>query len=316
MIENASLRELPVLIIGYARGPQIMEIIERCISAGIERIYLHLDGPRDTEVERIQAKVKENLLKLDSKVNINVLQQRRNLGVALGVIKALNWFFSEESRGFILEDDLVVSDESFYFIDCALKYIEDNKKALMVSASSFQKTTIQNTLRSRWTNVPLIWGWGTTREKWRILYSFYSLKINWWEILTLNPIKSYFLSGSLRALSKKVDTWDTPLAYQMIKCQYLCLVSPRNLVINIGVDNYASHTKSNSFPLNNPIEKLELRNVEFKSPSEIAVRNFNQQLKREVFGIKLRHLFSPLRQLSPLFHQYELMNEVRRGIDV
>jgi hypothetical protein len=311
MAEDLSLEGLAVLIIGYARGNQIIEIINKSISAGVQRIYVHLDGPKDADVERVQGEVIEEIVTFSKVASITVLQQDRNLGVALGVISAIKWFFSQETKGYIIEDDLVVSEDSFSFVHQALDYIQEDNRTLMVAASSFQKNSKESLTSANWTNFPLIWGWGTTRDKWRILFSLYQLKINWWESLTASPVNNFFLNGSLCALSRKVDTWDSPLAYQMLKADYLCLVSPKNLVMNIGVDKHAVHTKSSVFPLNNPLEELDVRNLRMKNFDPKSLNEFNSRIMKEVFGIKWRHWFSPFRNLPLFLSQDKFVTDLR-----
>jgi hypothetical protein len=53
------------LIISYARKDNILQLIKEVSKAGIEKIYISIDGPRTQEIENIQLELKSELGKIE-----------------------------------------------------------------------------------------------------------------------------------------------------------------------------------------------------------------------------------------------------------
>jgi hypothetical protein len=99
--------------------------------------------------------------------------------------------------------------------------------------------------------------------------------------------------GSNRALSGKVDTWDTQLAYEFLIQKKLCLLPPVNLVTNVGSDKFASNSKIENETMNMQTHQLPDPFDINSQPDEFEVIKYNSMLEQRVFRIKLRHLLVP-----------------------
>jgi hypothetical protein len=215
-----------------------------------------------------------------------------NNGVAAGVIKAIDWFFTQVDSGIILEDDLVVADGFFKYCTDALSKFEHEIDVWMISGSQiFESYDFHNQLQLA--NYPMIWGWATWRGKWQEMREslITPKKIGLKNIF--NHRYLFWAVGANRALSGLVDTWDTPLAFEFFKRQKLCVISPVNLVSNIGDDEVAIHTKTSGFPLFVPLQDFNGYGIEDMNQCRNLPKSYNLILEKNLFRIRLRHIFIP-----------------------
>jgi hypothetical protein len=218
---------------------------------------------------------------------IEIWSREENLGVAKAIISALDWFYSCEEFGIILEDDLTVGSDFLDFISRNKTLLECDDRILLISGNQFDLHHQVYSSRN-WTNYPLIWGWATTHAKWKVIRDgILSSEISFWT-KPFNRIENFWRVGALRVRSGEVDTWDIPFAYFMRKTETLCLMPSENLVTNHGNDQFAAHTSSGRFPLNLASEKLLEFNVVTK-PDRKDIRNYNRFLEQFVFGIRAKH---------------------------
>lgn len=281
---------IPCLLITYARSSNVLNLIKELYGQGVVRFYVAIDGPRDMEIERIQNELVENLEKLHSEINASILVWRRNenLGIAVSVISAIDWFFSFEEFGMIIEDDLKVSRDFTRFL--RMNFENPDARIAMISGNRFFSDP-KASLNSRY---PATWGWATWKNTW---YDIRSAIVEKPEIklrLLLAPDYQYWLLGALRVLSRKIDTWDIPLALYMKNRLKFSLLPPVNLVSNLGSDDYASHTIQNSFPIGVPLETFKDYSITLnKSVSQ----NYDRKLRKFVYRVKFRHRFLALHML-------------------
>jgi hypothetical protein len=163
----------------------------------------------------------------------------------------------------------------------------------MVSGNRYNARSVETKVAI--TNYPQIWGWATWCSKWHEIRDLIVRKtrINYSQI-TRSEV-GYFFSGAVRARIGFVDTWDTPLAYEMLVRGKFCLLPPVNLVSNVGSDNHAVHTQKSSFPMNHPIGKV----LDITFPSmESLIRESkinNVYLEKNVFHVRVKHILSPIK---------------------
>jgi hypothetical protein len=281
---------LPVLIIGYARKSTLIGLIEVATSSNVSAIYISIDGPKNDSVKRIQDEILETLALYQKKISIpiRILRRNENLGAGAAVVAAIDWFFSLEEEGVVLEDDLVVDQTFFRYVSEVLPKVRFNSRILSISGTRLLPTAeLQPSLSS----YPLAWGWATTRDKWMVMRSLIFKRSS--PLRDHNSVKEWIFwrTGKRRALNSYIDAWDIPLAEGMISANYFTLVPPINLVSNVGFDSSATHTVTPEWPLNLP----RLQN--YPAPTtlnlEESVLFANDQFMRsEVYAISHRHSIS------------------------
>ena len=284
----------PALIISYARPEGVRKIIQNCIDNNVPDIYVAVDGPK---TEDVRIKHKEIIDVVESfsgspNTNVYLLAREVNLGVGAGVISAIDWFFSEVECGHIFEDDLTVSTSYFVFGSECLRRFEFDNRVFMVSGTEISSSS-NDILSARWCNYPMIWGWSTWRDSWlEMRRGLLDRKVSRIPF-TLSPRKNFWTVGAKRVLDGKVDTWDTPLAAEFLSRGWLCVIPPTNLISNYGDDAGASHTGKGGFGLNLPIVEIDGDIDYYAKLTKNDINEYNKFLEKQVFKIRLRHVFSP-----------------------
>jgi hypothetical protein len=287
---------LAVLIIGYGRTENISKLIDVCAKSNIEKIYLYLDMAKNGEIGERQNEV---ISQIQAHIpRVKVKRSIKNQGVAISVIQAIDWFFEHEEFGAILEDDLEITMDTLKYFQSTREIIDGDERILMASASNFGfhlNAQSNEKPTGLFCNIPLIWGWSTTKIKWTKLRGYIVAKSHLSLRILMSSSASYFFIASIGAMSREVDTWDSPIAFNMLMNGDICLVSPFNLVTNIGSDEYAVHTKEKKFPLGIPIQYETKSNARSNSFIFSEAQNINGYLLNEVFGVSFRHNLSAIR---------------------
>jgi hypothetical protein len=289
------VEDFPVLILGYMRFDGILRNLEACQKAGISRIYLAVDGPKDfasrelqnNELHRIRAFAEAHGVKL------RLRQRHSNAGLAVAVIEGISWFFDNEECGAILEDDLEISTDFLNFAVQAFNTFKDNQNIALVSGNNFQLGTSSRQISA--THYPLIWGWATQRTVWNdFLLSLNSpliFKINWKLPL---PINAFWWTAARQSRDGWVDSWAMSFSNYIRMRDFVCVLPPVNLVSNIGVDDYAVHSNSSDLFVNFPIAELD-SDLIWELPANSTIATIDRQLEKSIFKISRRSLFSPIK---------------------
>lgn len=291
--------ELNVLIIGYKRIRNVKRSIMKLSEYGAQEIFVALDYSNEADIRSQQIQLQEEMR---DRTNVHFWLRKTNAGVAAGVITAIDWFFSNVESGAILEDDLEFDVGFLHFMTQGLRAYEFVSEVLMLSANRYSPQSDCGTTAC---NYPQIWGWATWRSQWGIIRGLIT-EVSLGNRL-FNPLKkqeAFFWSGAIRVSEGFIDTWDLPLALCFYQEKFLCILPPVNLVTNTGSDVFASHTISNSYPMNVAIQSLE--NVNFKDIDEIKseIGTQNDYLEKHVFRIRWYHVVSPAKLiLSKFLHK-------------
>ncbi len=290
MIKNKPINLKPALIITYSRPQNCLKLIDSLYKQGCRRVYIAIDYGKSEEILRCQSDFDYLESNYASKFEkFEVWRRTDNLGVAASVITALDWFFSHEESGLILEDDLIISDDFLRFISCGLEILELEESIFSISGSNFfSYLSSENFLSSYFIG----WGWGTWRNRWERARESYSREIVR-PSFSLNEYVNFWNIGAYRCQIGKVDTWDLELTRFIRENGLVNVISSCNLVSNFGFDQYSSNTKFEIFPMAIPIdnEVLDLENFNGLQINYV----FDRLLEDKVFEIKFRHKFLPIK---------------------
>ena len=100
--------QTPILLITFNRPNHTRQVLEAILEARPQELYVFQDGPRigktldASKCEQVR-KVVDELTESNS-VKLHKLFSDKNLGCGPGPMTALNWFFSQNEMGIILED--------------------------------------------------------------------------------------------------------------------------------------------------------------------------------------------------------------------
>ena len=275
------------LVISYARKENSMRLVEQLILAGIERIYISIDGPRSADIRELQTKLKEELENTQKNFSGKILvwQREVNMGSGASVIASLDWVFSREESCVIIEDDLIVTNQFFSFIKYGIQHMRNHKNLKIVTGTNPFENITNGRLGK--VNYPVSWGWATNRENWNTLRELIFKGVPSDGPKTRFQKMHYWKVGRRRALSGQIEAWDVPLASEMYKTGYYTLIPSVNLVSNIGFDQFAAHTSKSVWPLNLPTS--ELMSIENVNYSEKLLVDLNDNFEDRIFKIRIRH---------------------------
>lgn len=280
------------LILGYARPAGVVRLVKESVAAGVQKIYVSIDGAVDSKVEELQFQLMQELEVLSDSLDVNIVIWRSsiNRGSAGAVISALDRFFEIEACGFVLEDDLTTHPDFFNFCKQALLECREDERVWIVGGTQIFESQVSE-FDFVWTHYPMIWGWATWAHKWkeirRALLAPSLAKNN----DTSWNTWSYWKLGKQRALRGHVDAWDLPLAGSMLVLQKLCLLPPKNLVSNLGVDSAATHTNQDEWPLSLTTSALNRIHTSNLLVQEMSPADYDLLLEKNLFKIGKFRLF-------------------------
>lgn len=243
----------PVLVMAFNRPDHLQVLLNRLREVQPLRLYVAVDGARPTregEAERVQA-CRDLVLTVDWDCEVHTLFQDSNLGCGLGVSTAITWFFDNEERGILLEDDIIPDPTFFPYCAELLERYEHDLRVFAISGCNLVPPSAQSRPMDsyRFSQVPHIWGWATWRRSWEQ----HHLDITGWRS-ALPPTQllrragwslpgAAFWGATFELLARgEIDTWDGQLVLASMVSGQLTATSNVNLVENIGFGEQATHT--------------------------------------------------------------------------
>lgn len=284
---------VPCLIVGFARKDGVLRTIETLGRAGINIVYLAIDGPRNQTQALLQEEMirAANALAESNGISLNIWKRTTNLGVAASVITAIDWFFSKVENGLILEDDLYFDEQFITFATSALSEYENDKNIWIVSGSNFQHELARNNIVG-WSTYPIIWGWATWKDRWSEMRVSFSSPWKYGRIDADKAVENFWRTGFERSHAGKIDSWAAPLAAVQHARKKLTVIPPVNLVGNLGADDEASHTRRGGQHMYMSIQKLP-DGINYRHhENQIDPRETDLLLNQLVFKISARNRLS------------------------
>jgi hypothetical protein len=291
------IEDLPVLILGYMRVEGILRCLESCDQAGIRRIYIALDGPKDSKSQTHQQEGIDKILEFVESRGIGLTLRRRNsnAGLAVGVIEGISWFFEQEQQGVILEDDLVVSTDFFQFSMNALEKFGDHPKIALISGNNYLSDSSSRCISAL--HYPLIWGWATTRQTWCAFIDTIDRPLRPMINRNLRPaVNSFWWTAAMQSRSGLVDSWAMSFSHFIRMRDLICLQPPVNLVSNCGSDQHAVHSNPSDPLVNFSLGKI-VSDIDWALPTREVISAQDLHAEQIIYRISNRSLLSPFKFL-------------------
>ena len=299
------MTKTPILFICFNRP----DIFHKCIKNLINNqnkenkkreIYVAIDGPR-LEYPN-DKKLIEKCFTIAKKFTKkkNILLRKKNLGCQISVNQAIDWFFSKEEKGIIVEDDCLLDKKFLDICDIYLEKFNDEKDLYGICATGDYLPKNKNDVSEInlfLTRFPTMWGWATWKNKWNLNQQ----NMDSWK--SLNFIDKFLLlpGGFLTKLSIYnvftkhsvgfLDTWD----YDWIKTVFMnngyFLRSDLSLCKNIGFEGtHYMPSDDERFKSKLPDKNIKIRKKVYKY-SELNFNN-NSELKvsKLYFSVKKRRI--------------------------
>lgn len=246
--------ELPVLFLIFSRLEKTRRSFEAIKGARPRRLYVAADGPRlnvPGEDVSCAATLSYVLDAVDWDCQLSTLVRVENLGCTRAVTEAIDWFFTNEEAGIIIEDDCVVSSTFFDFCASILRRYSGDGTVLGVTGWCFDDSSASSTSEFGLSQFPCVWGWATWRDVWKR----YDSGLTEWSgdieqiksVADIDPtVASLFGYAFDRIKQGKMDTWVYQLFFLVFWTGSRFAYPTKSLVRNIGFDLCATHQSSAS----------------------------------------------------------------------
>ncbi len=298
-----------VLFIIFNRLDTAREVMRAIASQRPRRLYIAGDGPRTTRPgeDATTREVRDAVsAMIDWPCEVHTLFQDRNLGCRQGVKTAIDWFFTNEAEGIILEDDVIPSPDFFRFCAEMLERYRDDPRVMMVSGTNPLGAGIASS-RYFFSSLGSIWGWASWRDAW----SRYDVDMKGWgdpELLkTLRTRHGRATARYLRHTydfhrKHDIDTWDTQWSYTMQRDGGVSVLSEANLIRNIGILGTHSSVETRNHNLAHGLVLWPVTQRTLTIGEDVA---FRRRVTKEILTPAM--LISTLSQLSRRLRVHGLM---------
>jgi hypothetical protein len=255
----------PILFLIFNRLDTAEQVFSKIRERKPAKLYVAADGPRADRPGELEKCLKTRALveRIDWECEVKTLFRSTNLGCKVAVSSAIDWFFENEEKGIILEDDCLPHPDFFPFCQEMLSRYSDDQSVFAVSGS--------NIIGSQSPDGDYffslcggIWGWASWRRAWKN----YSVDIrpqfspsNWERIRkNLGHVSlAKTLEGLMRVsiVEREVNTWDFQWLFIRLLHGGKSIIPNSNLISNIGFTADSTHTAQTNHPLANlPVQPL------------------------------------------------------------
>lgn len=268
------MTDVAVLLLAFNRPQRLAQLIDNLRKVQPRAVYVAVDGPRSAvagEREAVSA-TRDEVGRIDWTCDVHTLYRESNLGCGRAVSGAIDWLFSREERGIILEDDVLPDPSFFPFCLELLDRYENDARVWSISGCNFAPPDHISTDASyRFATVPNIWGWATWRRSW----SRYEYDARRWrrrlDTSTLWRASgrdvlgfAYWTAMFDQVARGAIDTWACQTVLTAFAAGGLTATSNTNLIENVGFGAASTHTATKptfllpagavDFPLVHPLD--------------------------------------------------------------
>lgn len=254
----------PILFIVFNRYDTAIKVFEKIKEIKPKKLYIAADGPRKHikgEAEKCH-KVRSIEKLVDWDCEVKTLLQSENLSCGPAVSKAISWFFNNEEKGIILEDDCLPNSSFFTFCEEMLHRYKNNETIMHIGGTNFQEGKKYGNPNYYFSSITHVWGWASWRRAWQ-KYEYVIKDV--FEFIRNDSLKYYHYNIETRCYwykkmrdtyHGKINTWDYQWNYCLWKNKGLSIIPQVNLIDNIGFGEGATHTQFFSKWANMPTQVL------------------------------------------------------------
>ena len=310
----------PVLFIVFARPDTTARVFEAIRRARPGKLYVAADGPRADkpgEKERSE-QVRSIVTAVDWPCEVRTFFRDRNYGCGEQVTAAINWFFSLEEEGIILEDDCFPSNSFFQFCAELLDRYRNDTRVMMIGGNNLEPKRVREPEYSyTFSRLTYIWGWATWRRAWKLhdfqMPLFGEVDKKQYLLPTYSSIYERDLFQYVfrkmyagdDAITSRRNIWDYQWQFACKVHSGLVIVPAVNLVSNIGFGEHATSVSGNSPGQGLKCEEVELPLVH---PEFIMVE---KEREKRTFELCHTSRKSRLRSRIKEFVPSALLNTIR-----
>ncbi len=260
---------VPILFIIFNRPEIARQSFEHIKAVKPKRLYIASDGPRNNKKDEdvIVKRTRDIILSsIDWDCEVKSLFQESNLGCGPGVYTAINWLFTNEEYGIILEDDCVINETCYRYMSELLEKYKDDQRVGMIAGTNPFADIVDNSYSYYFSRFKSCWGWATWKRAWINMDMDMKWRIDFCDSVIYNSGYAYrdkqYWKWEMDFIDKGyVSAWDWQWYFTLAAQNQLCIYPKVNLVTNIGNVAEATHKPAYNisyksfdmeFPLNHP----------------------------------------------------------------
>ena len=308
----------PVLLMIFNKPEETKLAFEQIRQVKPQKLYIAGDGPR-ANIPNDQAKVEAArdyvINNIDWECKVQTLFRDTNLARREGVASTLDWFFENEESGIIINDDIIVSNEFFFYAQELLERYKDNPQIMCITADNFLNGKTYNNDSYYYSQIPHCWGWASWKrawEKYRLVEKELPAIIEDFKSgnrvkLTHNDAANYMWQQNI--INSKIDTWDYIWTFAILINSGLTCTPRVNLAKFIDCDKDSTHVKQSAklslintekfdFPLSHPKEIKCLQQADdYVYKKVFCVDEFNKTTESD----DIEQSTNTINDLKPIF---------------
>ncbi len=313
-----------VLMLVFNRPDVTEQVFQAVRNARPPRLYVAADGPRPgrSQDEETTAKVREVFKQVDWPCEVHTRFLTENLGCRNAVSSAIDWFFSKEEQGIVLEDDVLPSPAFFSYCDTMLERYKHDERVFSVVGNNLVEPWYQHPESYFFSKVFFVWGWASWRRAWQ----HYDVNMAAWPNTRLQvnalPYKpkqklhhAYWDLVFDLTFKNQISTWDHQWTFAHWENDAVCVTPANNLVRNIGFGADATHT-SGSDPVYVELLQVAQQFVPgVSSPPVVDNRTYYEHMSKIVLGISvITWVRLYLRRFPAVFAQLKKISNRLRSV--
>ncbi len=261
----------PIALFVYNRPDHLRETLkalEQNELAIESELYVFADGPKAdadnillNRIEEVRKIIRQNW----GFKSIHINEKDANTGLANSVIAGVTELVNQFGKVIVLEDDLVTAHGFLKYMNDALVLYANEPKVMQISGYQFPIKFPKDTPETFFLPLTTSWGWATWKRAW----DYFDSNANGWEELKINKVLrhkfnldgTYLYSDMLQAQMelKTIDSWAIRWWWSVFKASGITLFCKNSLNINIGFDEFSTHTKSQPFKQHKTLINDEVR---------------------------------------------------------
>ena len=252
-----SLVDLPVLLIFFNRPETFRQVFEKVREARPSKLFLACDGPRKDRADDIAnvEECKRIAEQIDWECEVYKKYSEENLGCGRGPYSAITWAFSIADKVVVVEDDCVVDPSLFTYQKQLLDKYENDSRIAAISGFNHFKDWDCGEDSYFFTKTGATLAWGTWKRVWDqynfelergvsprcrqlLMKDIRSQRVAKKRILEWNRIHDDIKRRG------KIDYWDLQFGFIKFTQSMLTIVPKHNMVCNIGIGAWATHSST------------------------------------------------------------------------
>jgi hypothetical protein len=289
ILQQMSSMLAPIALFVYNRPSHLrktLEALEKNLLADESELFIYADGFKSDMSEEVKKRideVRQLIRKPWGFKDIHIKEKKANFGLANSIIGGVSELVNQFGKVIVLEDDLVTAPGFLKYMNDALDKYRNEPTVMQISGYQFPIDFPTSTPETFFLPLTTSWGWATWKRAWDM---FDPKAKGWEELKTNSELRNRFdLCGSYpysqmlenQMEYKTIDSWAIRWWWSVFRNNGMTLFCNKSLIINVGFDEFSSHTRTEPFKQN-----TGMLNKEVKTFSNIINSNLTayKQLKK------------------------------------